>query len=189
MTRRIVLLLVGISIALLGCGPPWQVVRQATPNPLVGVKTFALKPIDFTGLRVGEKTEQGYLAEKDEESRSNWVGDKKGMNEEFTKTLLEGSNDAGIAVKPGGEADFTVEPKVPWLEPGFYAAVVNKASEVQLTLIIRDKDGKVVDEVTMKHSTAANLTNPAVGNRLRDDAEALGEYAAEYLKSRVSPEA
>ena len=38
-------------------------------------------------------------------------------------------------------------------------------------------------------STAAHLTNPAVGNRLRDDAEALGEYAAEYVRSRVSPEA
>ncbi len=183
MTRRILLFL-AIIFMFLGCGPPWEVVRQATPNPLLGVKTFSLKPVDFSGLRVGEKTEQGYLAEKDEETRGKWVGDKKAMNEEFSGKLLSEARDEGIAVQMGGEGDYTIEPKVTWIEPGFYVGVAAKPSETQMTLIIRDRGGAVVDEVLMKHNTNASLMNPAVGNRLRDDAEALGAYAAEYLATR-----
>lgn len=186
MTRRTVLLLLAIAFVLLGCGPPWQVVRQAVPNPLLGMKKYGLKPIDFSGLRVGEKTEQGYLSEKDDETRNNWVGDKRAMNDEFVKKLTAEASEKGIIVVPGGEADFIIEPKVPWLEPGFYVGVASKNSETHMTLIIRDKGGQVVDEITMKHSTTANLMNPAVGNRLRDDAEGLGAYAAEYLEARSS---
>jgi hypothetical protein len=183
MTRRIILIL-AVAFLFIGCGPPWQVVRQATPNPLLGVKQFSLKPIDYTGLRVGEKDEAGYLAEKDEETRGKWVGDKKGMNDEFVNKLMGEARDKGIAVQIGGETDFTVEPKVPWLEPGFYVGVAAKSSELHMTLIIRDKAGQVVDEITMKHSTGASMTNPSSGGRLRDDAEAIGSYAAEYLATR-----
>jgi hypothetical protein len=187
MTRRLALFLSLLAL-LIACGPPWQVVRQATPNPLLGKRHFVLRPIDFSGLRVGEKTEQGYLAEKDEESRSNWVGDKKGMNDEFANTLMSGARDSGIQVAVDGDADFFIQPKIPWLEPGFYAVVAAKPSEVDMTLLILDKDGQVVDEIVMKHGTGASMTNPAVGNRLRDDAEALGGYAAEYLATRVTGE-
>jgi hypothetical protein len=183
MIKRICCLL-AVSFLLLACGPPWQVVRQAVPNQLLGKTQFALKPIDFSGLRVGEKTEQGYLAEKDEDTRSSWVGDKRAMNDEFANKLMANARDNGIIVQIDGPADFIVEPKVPWLEPGFYIGIASKNSETQMTLIIRDTAGKVVEEITMKHSTNASLTNPAVGNRLRDDAEALGAYAAQYLASR-----
>lgn len=187
MTRRI-FFLIAISFLFIACGPPWQVVRQAVPNPLLGKTQFVLKPIDFSGLRVGEKTEQGYLAEKDEETRGKWVGDKKAMNEEFANSLMAEARDNGIIVQMGGEGEYTVEPKIPWLEPGFYVGVAAKNSETHMTLIIRDKAGQVVDEITMKHSTTANLTNPAVGNRLRDDAEGLGDYAARYLATRSKGE-
>jgi hypothetical protein len=187
MTRRLMLFLSILSV-LIACGPPWEVVRQATPSPLLGKKHFVLKPIDFSGLRVGEKTEQGYLAEKDEESRGNWVGDKKGMNDEFATALMSSARDNGIQITTDGEADFYIQPKVPWMEPGFYAVVAAKPSEVDMTLLILDAKGEVVDEIVMKHGTGASMTNPAVGNRLRDDAEALGGYAAEYVTSRVTGE-
>ncbi len=187
MTKRILLLL-ALAFFVIACGPPWQVVRQAVPNPLLNKKQFVLKPIDFSGLKVGEKTEQGYLAEKDEDTRAKWVGDKQAMNEEFSKKLVGEAADDGIAVAPGDDGDFVIEPKITWLEPGFYVGVAAKSSETHMTLIIRDREGKVVDEITMTHSTPASLTNPAVGNRLRDDAEGLGAYAAEYLAKRTSPE-
>jgi hypothetical protein len=177
-----------LLLALAGCGPPWTVVRQAVPSPLVGQKDFVVMPIDFSGLQVGVKSEAGYLAEKDQESRAKWVGDKAAMNAEFSKALVHEAADRGIKVMgPDAQASFVVHPKVSWLEPGFYAYVANKPSEVRMTLVISDPNGTVIDEITMKHQTAATMTNPAVGNRLRDDAEALGRYAGEYLSSRVYP--
>ncbi|HZO12658.1 MAG TPA: hypothetical protein VFB62_05360 [Polyangiaceae bacterium] len=176
-------------IALPACGPPWSVVRQAVPNPLLGQKHFVVMPIDFSGLSVGEKSEAGYLAEKDEESRRNWLGDKAAMNEEFGRALTGEAHERGIIVMdPRGRANFVVHPKISWLEPGFYTYFANQPSEVRMTLVISDPNGTVVDEIAMRHSTPASLSNPAVGNRLRDDAEGLGHITGEYLASRVYPE-
>jgi hypothetical protein len=186
MNRRVFLLASLSLLALAGCGPPWVVRAQASPNPLLGQKRFAVKSIDYTGLRVGEKTEEGYLAEKDADSRSNWAGDKTGMNDEFFNKLRSGAKDAGIEVVPGEDADYVIEPRVPWIEPGFYAVVASKPSEVQMTVRILDRSGALVDEIEMRHQTAASMTNPAVGNRLRDDAEAIGGYMAKYLEQRTS---
>jgi hypothetical protein len=174
---------------LAACGPPWAVVRQANPNPMLGKKDFVVMPIDFSGLRVGEKDEAGYLAEKDAESRNNWLGDKAAMNEEFARALTGDAADRGIRVMgPDAKANFVIHPKISWLEPGFYAYAVNRNSEVRMTLVISDPNGTVIDEISMVHSTPASMTNPAVGNRLRDDAEGLGHYTGEYLGSRVYPE-
>lgn len=188
MHRTILLLVCLFSLfALAGCGPPWIVRSQASPNPLLGQKSFAVKAIDYTGLRVGEKTEEGYLAEKDAESRGNWSGDKTGMNDEFFNKLREVAKDGGIDVVPGTDAEYVIEPRVPWIEPGFYAVVASKPSEVQMIVRIT-KGGQVVDEIELKHNTGASMTNPAVGNRLRDDAEAIGAYVGEYLVQRTSGE-
>src|SRR5437763_17206830 len=63
-----------------GCSPPWQIVRQTTPDPFLGKTQFALLPVNFTGLRVGEKDEVSYLANKDDDSKRKWAGDKEGIN-------------------------------------------------------------------------------------------------------------
>lgn len=185
MNRRQLLLGAIIAFGATSCGPPWTVVRQATPNPLMGQKKFAVMPIDFSGLRVGEKDEPGYLAEKDAESKNSWAGDKEGMNAEYAKRLTEEASAVGISVVGGNDkAEFVVHPKVGWLEPGFYAYVAAKPSEVRMTVTISSPDGSVIDEITMSHQTGASMTNPAIGNRLRDDAEALGAWTAEYLDKR-----
>ena len=178
-----------LFFSLGGCSPPWTVVVQAVPNPMLGKGSFTVQPIDFTGLRVGEKTEASWLAEKDEEQRSSWLEDKKGMNDEFASNLINEAKDEGIQVSPPSQqAPFIVQPKVEWLEPGFYAYVAKRPSQMRMTVRISDANNNLVDEITLSHSTAAAMTNPSSGGRLRDDAEALGKYVARYLKSRVAPE-
>jgi hypothetical protein len=56
-----------------------------------------------------------------------------------------------------------------------------------MTVQITDPSGTVVDEIALEHGTAAQMTSPAVGNRLRSDADALGEIVAEYVASRTAP--
>ena len=114
-------------VSLCGCAPPWTVVVQAVPNPMLGQRNFTVMPIDFTGLRVGEKTEAGWLSEKDEEQRSSWLEDKKSMNDKFASELMSDAQDEGIAVSPPSQpAPFIVKPKIEWVEAGFYAVVASK---------------------------------------------------------------
>lgn len=172
-----------------GCGPRWVVLTQATPNPLLNQNKFGLMPIDYTGLVVGEKSEAEYLASKDEESRASWAGDKGGIDTEFGKVLMEKATGAGINVVKAtgpGDAPFMIRPKVEFIEGGIYTYVYNKASLVRMKVQITTPDGKVIDEIAIKHGTPASITNPAIGNRLRDDGEGLGAITAQYLQVRVT---
>jgi len=183
--------LVAAPIALAGCGPKWIVLTQAAPNPLAGQAKFGLMPVDYTGLIVGEKSEAEYLSSKDEETRGSWAGDKSGIDNELAKRLMERTIEAGITVVKAtgpGDAPFMIRPHVEFIEPGIFTYVFNKASQVRMRVQITTPDGKVIDEIAIKHSTPASLTNPAVGNRLRDDGEALGVLIAGYIKFRVTGE-
>lgn len=186
-------LLIPILAALLaGCGPPWQILRQANPDPFIRQTKFAVLPINFTGLRVGEKTEADYLAEKDAEARNNWVGDKLGLNEEFTSNLISTAREHGLTVVPAtgpGDAPFVIRPSVAWLEPGYYIGIAAGSSKVKMTVQITAPDGAVLDELIIQHGTGGSVQNAAVGTRLREDGENIGQILAEYLKTRVFPEA
>jgi hypothetical protein len=192
MQRRHFLVLAAALAAapvLAGCGPRWIVLTQASPNPLLNQNKFGLMPVDYTGLIVGEKSEAEYLASKDEETRASWAGDKSGIDTEFGKVLGEKAQGTGISVVKAtgpGDAPFMIRPKVEFIEPGIYTYVFNKASQVRMKVQITTPDGKVIDEIAIKHATPASITNPAVGNRLRDDGEALGAIMAQYLQFRVT---
>jgi hypothetical protein len=192
MQRRHFLVLAAALAAapvLAGCGPRWIVLTQASPNPLLNQNKFGLMPVDYTGLIVGEKSEAEYLASKDEETRASWAGDKGGIDTEFGKVLGEKAQGTGISVVKAtgpGDAPFMIRPKVEFIEPGIYTYVFNKASQVRMKVQITTPDGKVIDEIAIKHGTPASITNPAVGNRLRDDGEALGAIMAQYLQFRVT---
>ena len=189
--RHFLVLAAALSAAplLAGCGPKWIVLTQATPNPLLNQNKFGIMPVDYTGLTVGEKTEADYLASKDEETRASWAGDKTGIDTEFGKVLSEKATEHGINIVKAtgpGDAPFMIRPKVEFIEPGIYTYVYNKSSEVRMKVQITTPDGKIVDEISIRHGTPASITNPAVGNRLRDDGEALGAIVAGYLKFRVT---
>jgi hypothetical protein len=173
-----------LAALMMGCGPPWQIVRQATPDPFLGKKNFVVLPINFTGLRVGEKDEAGYLAEKGEDTKRSFAGDKEGINGEFVKGLQSEANDGGIQVAPSANpaaAEFVIRPIVQWLEPGYYIGISSGASTVKMTVQITTPDGSVLDEILLQHSTPGSLTNAAVGTRLRQDGEDLGKYLGKYL--------
>ena len=171
-----------VLLMVTGCrSAPWRVVRQAAPNPLEGKKTFALAPISFRGLHVGETTEQDYLAEKSQETRQKWVGDKKAINATFARTLVAEAEEAGIEIDPMGSGSFTIHPRVAWLEPGFHVGMAKKSSKVRLTFVIIDRDGNLIDHVKLTHGSEGYT----IRGRLEDDAEALASRVADYLQGRV----
>lgn len=170
-----------------GCSPPWQVVRQIVPNPMLGQHDFVVMPIDFAGLQVGSGSEASYLSDKDGDSRRSWADDKAMMNQRFASALRSHAQEDGLRVMPPSKAaNFIIHPKILFIEPGFYTHFVNKASEVQMFITISAADGTVLDEITVDHGTAATMTTAAISHRLEDDAQSLGHYAARYLLTRVA---
>ena len=179
------------ALALIGCGPPWVVVMQTTPSPLVNAPKFSVLPTDFTGLTIGSKPEGEYLAGKDAGQQQSFAADKAGINEEFVNGLIKKAREDGIEVVLGtgpGDAPFQIHPSIAWIEPGFYAYVVSSPSQIRMRLQITAPDGRVIDEITMRHLTGATMLNPSSGGRFRSDGEGLGAWTARYLKSRVHPE-
>lgn len=193
MDRRHFLVLaaaLGATSVLAGCRPHWIAYAQANPNILAGQGRFGLLPIDFANLAVGEKTENDYLAEKDDEQRSGWAGDKVAIDNEFAMSIMATATRDGISVvKATGpqDAPFMIRAHVERIEPGFFAFIVNKDSEVRMKVQIITPDGTLIDEFGIEHKTHGTIKTSSVRERLREDGKGLGTYAAEYLKSRVFP--
>jgi hypothetical protein len=200
MRLQLLLLLGALSLFFLGCAPKWTVIQQATPNPFVGKGgDFSVLPIDYSELKVGEKSEEQYLAAKDEKQQASFQGDKQAVDERFQANLRENAQSEGVTVKAaaGQNKGFLIKPKVEFFEPGYYAVVASAPSEIRMRVTIEGPDGKVLDIIEVRHQTDSKSsgmsiggisTNPSSGGRLRDDAEWIGEAVAEYLASRVNPE-
>lgn len=191
MNRRSLLFVVTVAVAalLMGCGPRWVIISQAVPNPLMGQKTIAVRPIDFSHLQVGDKSEGEYKQNKNEKRSDSFDEDKRGINDEFTRTLIETAGKAGIQVVLATGPDaapFMIEPVVPFVEGGVYAYMFNRNSEVQMDVRLTGPGGKPVDELRLRSSTGASLANPSSGGRLRSDGAALGRTLGAYLALRMA---
>jgi len=175
-----------LALSSLACGPPWRVMAQAVPNPLIGQRVFAVQFIDFRGLRVGDGSESDHVAKMDPDQRNSWVADKRAMNERFTGALMSALNEEGYQAKfAGNPAPWVVYANVDYIEPGIFTYFVNIPSEVHMRVRITNAAGTLVDEFSLRHQTEASLVNPASGNRLRNDAAQLGEIVADYILHRT----
>jgi hypothetical protein len=189
MNRRTLLsaiVVTAASTALAGCGPSWLIHLQATPDPFVNQKAFAVLPIDYAGLTIGDKPEPEYLAGKTPDQQESFKTDKAALNEEFLRELSQHADEQGVHVVPAtgpDSAPFLIHPSVAWLEPGYYVGVASRPSEVRMLVRITTPDGKVLDEIAIK----SNSRGFASGTRLRNDGNVLGRIAAAYLKTRVAP--
>lgn len=181
------LFLIALAAFSMACGAPYKVINQAEPNPFHGAKKFVVKAIDFSKVRIGERTEEQYKADKSERQEGSFEGDKQGMNEVFFQNLKETAADNQISVErePGDPNTFVIVPIVTFIEPGFYAAVVSKPSKVVMTLKILSPNGNSFDEIEIEHESRSTMTNPSSGQRLRADAEWMGGVVGDYVTKRA----
>ena len=179
-----------LALAAIGCGKPYTIIKQANPNPFVGKTDFVVLPVDYSDLHVGDKSESEYLAGKKDSSADSFQGDKDGMNDKFQVSLQAATADHGLNVKAanGVVTTFLVKPHIYFVEPGFYTAIVNAPSKTEMEVTITDQHGVELDRIKVHHGTNSGMFNPASGQRLRTDAEAMGHYVAEYLSDRTHPD-
>jgi hypothetical protein len=90
-----------LATLLTGCATsyPWVVIEQAEPNPFVGKSRFYITPIDYTDLRIGSKTEDEYVGDKDDESAASFDEDKEAVGERFHQNLVRSARQRGLKVK------------------------------------------------------------------------------------------
>jgi hypothetical protein len=176
------------AVAVLDCGgesgPLLQIVRQASPTAFKGMITLQVKPIDFTNLRVGEKTEAQWLADKDPDAQASHAGDKAGMSEDFTAKITETVAERNMRVADGPGAQLVIQPRVPWLEPGYWATGwASKSAEIDIVVTISLPDGTVLDEIKTR---AEGVVGFSTGERLRWAAKVAGEAVGQYIVQRAS---
>lgn len=189
-------ILILLAFVLIGCGHPWKSVIQARPNPFVGRNQYAVLPLSYENLMVGETPERIYLGEKDSEKRASWEADKASINELYTNALIAVAGDAGLSVvRATGpmSAPFLIRTQVLMMEPGFYAAIVNKDAEMHLVVQITDQKGAVYDEIQI-HRVVSNAGQGVVGaaisgtltsgGRLKQAGEEAGQVTGKYLRFR-----
>jgi hypothetical protein len=184
--RRSLVLALFFVLALVGCGPRWNVVAQANPNPLLGVHTFALDGVHFEMLRVGGKTEADYLAGKSGEQQASFQADKVQFQEKFSQSLVSDAGMQFTQFPPKDPQTFAVVTYITYFEPGFYVGVAHGDTEVEIDVKITTASGQLVDEFTARSRIAATMTSPSSGDRLRKAGDDLGGVVAKYLKKRTT---
>lgn len=187
--RKIALFLCLTALASIGgvsCIRPWQVLRQAQPNPFKPNDSFVIRRIRFKGMRIGPYSFSEYMSQKNDTDRENWRIIIDNMRTIFSDNFLGAST--GISVRQAQRAnpnEFEIVPTVSFIEPGLYTYILNQPSEVHLRLLILQR-GQIVDEVLLRSQTMASaLIHPSIASRLRRDAANLGRHAGSYLKHRI----
>ena len=172
-----------LTVLVGGCFRPYKVIQQAMPNPFLGNASFKVAPPVFAGMQVGAKTEAGYLAGKDQQSWSSWEGDKQAMANIFLQELV-----AGARGRVNSNGRFVIEPRVSFIEPGFYVGIAAGDAEVQMSVQIKDDRGALLDVFDLGVRVRANLAHVSIGQRLREAAGRLANIVVIYLNDRTHPQ-
>lgn len=146
----IFLFFVAFSLVMGGCGNPWRVVSQASPNPMRPASKFSVQKLTFQDLQVGEKSDKQYADEKESKTAEAWEGDKTEMAQAFA----HGFTDAQEPLQAGDGGDFVVQVNCAFIEPGYYAYVASAPAEVHIRAKILDRAGKLVDEIDINTGSA-----------------------------------
>ena len=174
------------AVAVSACAAPYEMLREAHPNPLFGARTFSLEPIAFNAMLVGDKPVAQYTATKTEEQRASFRADEEAMNGTFAASVTGRAGPLQIVMGPPPDAGaFIIRPQVVRYEPGFYSYVASRATEVELRVQVLNAQGQLVDELMLRSTVYATLGNPSAGGRMREAGDNLGWRLSEYLRHRT----
>ena len=181
-----------------GCAPSWIIVKQASPNPLAGKRSFAAQGLGWDQVLIGAREQDrvrldDYVNKKKPEEQAPFrealQKDFAGAGELFKSKLSDKAKGIGLEIAAApGEGVFGIKSTVKIYEPGFWSPVGfgNRATELHVTVVIADAAGNVVDEVGLYAAVMPGTFNPATGQRIREAAEAIGAQLAKYLEGRTA---
>jgi hypothetical protein len=182
-------LLAALPLALvMGCAPPWTVIRQGNPNPMTPQTQFAIDNTTFNNLMVARKTEAEYLSDKKPETQQSFQNDKLAFLAGFSAGLQGQRGPLDIAGPEALTGRMAIRSNVEFLEPGNFNGFVNIATEMHTKVVVTDANQQPVDEILIKCIVPADLYRPAIGMRVTECGRLTGTYAARYFKQRTGLE-
>lgn len=169
-----------------GCAKRYVVIRQAMPNPFLGVHSFSIEPVHFEGLRVGRVTEAEWLSRKTPEQQASYMADRQAMIERFVERMtVRNPGLEIIAGPPPSPQTFIVRPILEFIEPGFFTYVVNRPTEARMRVQVLNQAGQVLDEFMTEARVASDVFNPSSGGRFRSASNILSDATTQYLRDRT----
>ena len=179
--------LVAIALSTVGCADPWTLVHQVNPTPYGKSSNMTIEELSFDDVKVGEKTEDQYLATKSADTQQSFRGDKDAMVAQFRKGF--DAERGALPIIPAGlpgSNPFVIKPRVTFIEPGFFSGMIVSAStELRVTIDVVDANGNMDDEIVISTKVSATMDDPASGTRMREAAQEVGRDTAAYLKKRL----
>ena len=177
---------IGCALAISACAAPYEMIRAAQPNPLLGARTFSLEPLHFDAMIVGEMPVAQYLAAKKPEQQQSFLTDEQAMNGALAAGVIQRAGRLEIVLgPPPNAAVFIIRPIVVHYEPGYYGYVASRPTEGELRVQVLTPDGRLVDELAMRSTIYASLANPSSGDRMREAGDNLGWRISDYLHHRT----
>jgi hypothetical protein len=152
-----------LVVAIGGCAT-WDVLQQATPNPLSPQTQLA---VESTTFKDATATDESFGAA-------------------FTAALVKdrGTLDIGGADQLAGR--FVIRSSVELLVPGEYKNLLSTPTRTATRVSIMDASGKVVDEIRVECKALADAYRPTLAERLRECGRRAGYDTARYLHRRVA---
>jgi hypothetical protein len=183
--KKVLLSIVAFALFVLGAAcdsQPWIVVRQAAPDPFLGHTQFRLELIHFEHAQIGDRpSEAAFLSDKRRKELDDWEVAKRGMNDNFAQGLAEGH----VLIDQG--APFVIRPIVSFADPGKYAFIYARNTNVSLTVQLVDANSQqVLDEIGIAVTVGSSMYDPSADHRLREAADTLGKLAANYVSRRAA---
>ncbi|HEY3446443.1 MAG TPA: hypothetical protein VGK67_08755 [Myxococcales bacterium] len=199
MTRiaRLRAFLPSLVVLLCSCGLGVTIVRQASPNPMSGRKSFSVAPVDFSKVQYGNPgryAEEAYLEKnlkKDkslDEARAALQKGKELFGQSFGNGVMYHGRNKGhfeVNTKEIVPDSFVIKAVVTDLEPGFAATITAAPCVAKATITIEDPTGKEVDVFEVKGSNVHDAYAFSYDKRVGPCGDPLGAAVGKYLAERI----
>jgi hypothetical protein len=153
---------------------------------------------DYSDLMIGKKrdklTDAAYIERKVEEKeqdepgsgmswKERWLGDREAVYHPKMKALFDKyaeKTDTELTFDET-KGDIRMHVDVTWLEPGWYAGIMEKEAEADMTLTLTSMDGSETYAV-VEVSGAVGDVRPAVADRVGEAYAWTGKYFGKLFK-------
>ena len=180
MKRRTMMLSMMTALVVAACGgSQWTVIRQATPNPLLGQRVFVIAPVQYDGLIVANQPEAQWLATRTPDQQLSFQNDKERFNENLLAQI--GSRAASRFQLTSGTTPpangFFLVPHLRYVHSNAWSG-----GEFHLVLEIANSQGQVVSEINIP---VRRIAGYGLGAQLQASANAFSLYVVRYLREQT----
>ena len=164
---------------LIGCGAPYEFVRQTAPSPFTRPGCRAvLEPVHADQLRVGEKSEAEYMNDKSDKSADSYQNDKVKSIAIFGEMVM-GEN--GLLFSAGGAPDnsFIIRPVWGHWSPGYYAVVSAAPGRAEFIVDVLTAAGQPLDRISFVAAGGGFATGQRMNMALRRAGQIVNRYIAD----------